>query len=50
MLDRSGKPIDEPYPLFLQELDYNIGVPEMMLIKAECLARKERPESLERVE
>lgn len=39
-LDRSGKPIEEPYPLFLQELDYNIGVPEMMLIKAECLARK----------
>ena len=46
MLDRSGKPIDEPYPLFLQELDYNIGVPEMMLIKAECLARKKDPNAL----
>ena len=46
MLDRSGKPIDKPYPLFLQELDYNIGVPEMMLIKAECLARKKDPNAL----
>ncbi|WP_065218254.1 MULTISPECIES: RagB/SusD family nutrient uptake outer membrane protein [Butyricimonas] len=45
-LDGFGKPIDEPYPLFLQELDFNIGVPEMMLIKAECLARKKNPEAL----
>lgn len=39
-VDKSGKPIDKPYPLFVQNLDYSIGVPEMMLIKAECLARK----------
>lgn len=45
-INRSGKPIDEPYPLYLQEVDYNIGVPEMMLIKAECLARKKDPSAL----
>ena len=45
-MDGFGKPIDEPYPLFLQELDFNIGVPEMMLIKAECLARKKSQEAL----
>lgn len=45
-LDKSGKPIEEPYPLFLQNLDYNIGVPEMMLIKAECLARKKDSKAL----
>ena len=45
-LNRSGKPIEEPYPLFAQELDFNIGVPEMMLIKAECLARKKDPNAL----
>ena len=30
----------------MPDLDYNIGVPEMMLIKAECLARKNDPEAL----
>lgn len=39
-LDRQGKPITEPYPLYLNaELVYNISVPEMMLITAETEAR-----------
>ena len=39
-LQRNGSPREQKTPAFLQELDYNIGVPEMLLIKAECLARK----------
>ena len=42
-----GKPSKDPYPAILQDLDYNIGVPEMMLIKAECLARKKDPGALD---
>lgn len=42
-----GEPSEDPYPAILQDLDYNIGVPEMMLIKAECLARKKDPDALE---
>ena len=42
-----GKPSKDPYPAILQDLDYNIGVPEMMLIKAECLARKNDQGALE---
>lgn len=39
-LDRLGAPSPEPFPLFLnQEMNYSIGVPELMLIKAECAAR-----------
>lgn len=45
-LNRLGKPIEEPYPLFLQSFDFNIGVPEMMLVKAECLARKKDQKAL----
>ena len=41
-----GEPSGDPYPAILPDLDYNIGVPEMMLIKAECLARKNDPEAL----
>ncbi|MEG0796606.1 MAG: RagB/SusD family nutrient uptake outer membrane protein [Odoribacter sp.] len=39
-LQRNGKPRTDKTPAYLQDLDYNISVPEMMLIKAECLARK----------
>lgn len=39
-IGRNGKPLTEENATYLQELDYNIGVPEMMLIKAECLARQ----------
>ena len=46
-LDWRGNPSDEPYPAIIQDLDYNIGVPEMMLIKAECLARKKDATALE---
>lgn len=42
-----GEPSEDPYSAILQDLDYNIGVPEMMLIKAECLARKKDPDALE---
>lgn len=42
-----GTPGEEPYPKIIQDLDYNIGVPEMMLIKAECLARKNDPGALD---
>lgn len=45
-IGRNGKPLTDPNPAFLQELDYNIGVPEMMLIQAECLARKGDKEAL----
>lgn len=39
-LDRGGKPRSDKNPTYLQGLDYNISVPEMLLIKAECMARK----------
>lgn len=39
-LQRNGQPRTEKNAVYLQELDYNIGVPEMMLIQAECLARQ----------
>lgn len=42
-----GTPSEEPYPTIIQDLDYNIGVPEMMLIKAECLARKKDRSALD---
>lgn len=39
-LEFSGTVTKEPYPVYLRsELNYNIGVPEMMLIAAECYAR-----------
>ncbi|SEW39256.1 RagB/SusD family nutrient uptake outer membrane protein [Chitinophaga arvensicola] len=39
-IERSGLPTTNPYPIyFANMLNYSIGVPEMMLIKAECLAR-----------
>lgn len=39
-LEFNGTPTKEPYPVYLRsELNYNIGVPEMMLIAAECYAR-----------
>lgn len=39
-LTRAGKPRTDKNATYLQELDYNISVPEMMLIQAECMARK----------
>lgn len=39
-LNRQGKPWEDGRYRFLQWLDYNLGVPEMMLIEAEALARK----------
>lgn len=36
-LDRGGKPRSDKNPTYLQGLDYNISVPEMLLIKAECM-------------
>lgn len=39
-LTRTGKPTESPYPdYFASEPNYSIGVPEMMLIQAEVLAR-----------
>ncbi|MGO4290675.1 RagB/SusD family nutrient uptake outer membrane protein [Chitinophaga sp. RAB17] len=39
-LDRSGAASKSPYPDYMANyINYSIGVPEMMLIKAECLAR-----------
>lgn len=39
-LDFDNKPTREPYPPYLRgPLNYNIGVPEMMLIRAEAAAR-----------
>ena len=39
-LDANGKLTTEPYPLYIRnDLNFNIGVPEMMLIVAECQAR-----------
>lgn len=39
-IDRLGKPITDPYALYLpSDLNYNIAVPEMMLIAAEAEAR-----------
>src|SRR5690606_27846945 len=38
--DRTGVPVKEPYPQYINaDLNYNIAVPEMMLIVAECHAR-----------
>lgn len=37
---RDGDPWEDGHDRYLSELDYNIGVPEMMLIQAEALARK----------
>lgn len=45
-LTNAGKPKGNPTPTYMQELDYNIGVPEMLLIKAECLARKNDRDAL----
>ncbi|MBC9932884.1 RagB/SusD family nutrient uptake outer membrane protein [Chitinophaga qingshengii] len=43
-LDSKGKPITSPYPeYYVNSVNYSIGVPEMMLIKAECLARNNHP-------
>lgn len=39
-LTRAGKPYEDGSTRYLQKLDYSITVPEMMLIKAEALARK----------
>lgn len=39
-LDRSGKPYEDGSTRYFQKLDYSITVPEMMLIRAEALARK----------
>jgi hypothetical protein len=39
-LDRMGKTWEDGKYRFIQNLDYNLGVPEMMLIEAEALARK----------
>lgn len=39
-LDRLGKPITDPYPLYINaDLVYSLNVPEMMLISAESEAR-----------
>lgn len=45
-LERNGDPSEDKLPAFLHDVDYNIGVPEMMLIKAECLARQNDRECL----
>lgn len=38
--DRNGAPVLEPYPMYINsDLNYNIAVPEMMLIAAESYAR-----------
>ena len=47
-VDRSGEPFyaDSLYCYIQTTPNHNIGVPEMMLIKAESLARKNNPEAL----
>ena len=45
-LNLSGKPREEKTPAFLHKFDFSIGVPEMLLTKAECLARKNDRECL----
>lgn len=41
--DRQGVPVKEPYPIYINtDLNYNIAVPEMMLIVAEADARAGR--------
>lgn len=41
--DRLGVPVKEPYPIYINaDLNYNIAVPEMMLIIAEADARANR--------
>ncbi|SKA38163.1 SusD family protein [Chitinophaga eiseniae] len=43
-LDNKGQPVTSPFPeYFANSVNYSIGVPEMMLIKAECLARNNHP-------
>jgi len=45
-IGKNGLPLsvaDYPYPATLNEIDFCISVPEMMLIKAECLARANKP-------
>lgn len=39
-LDRRGEEYEDGYHRFIHELDYSFTVPEMMLIQAEALARK----------
>lgn len=39
-IERNGEPRKEKNATYMQLLDYNISVPEMMLIQAECMARK----------
>ena len=45
-LSRAGKPFEDASTRYLQSLDYSITVPEMMLIKAEALARKGNMDAL----
>lgn len=41
--DRQGVPVKEPYPIYIStDMNYNIAVPEMMLIIAEADARANR--------
>ncbi len=46
-LMRSGKPTDDGKKRYLHDLDYSITVPELMLIKAEALARNNDSKALE---
>lgn len=45
--DRRGELWEDGYYRYLQELDYSFTVPEMMLIQAEALARKNNTEALD---
>lgn len=45
-LTRTGKPWEDGKYRYLQQLNYNLSVPEMILIEAEALARKNDPEAL----
>jgi hypothetical protein len=45
--DRRGNLWEDGYYRYLQELDYSFTVPEMMLIKAEALARNKETKCLE---
>ena len=45
-LSRTGTPSTSPYPdYFASNVNYSIGVPEMMLIKAEALARNNQKDN-----
>lgn len=46
-IDRRGNLWEDGRYRYLQNLDYNFGVPEMMLIEAEALARKNDSKSLD---